>query len=179
MPAVILPPELATAELSSVAYTTATLLSRPGRATLLSRILAECDIDASEAPRWCLANNTRERVLTEEELRELSAHARVHLSRVDALRPPTFVELRVGATAAAAAAAGGREVQNYISAEPRHDFMDFLGMCAFRPAERALRAAGCAAPPWVQGARCRSRRGAPPRLCAARCGRLTPRLASQ
>lgn len=142
MPVVILPPDLATDELSSVAFTTATLLARPGRATLLARILEECDIPAAEASQWTLTNNTRERVLTDEELRLLTAHARVHLSRVGALRPPQFVELRNEAATAQGRSAG-REVANYISAEPRHDFMDFLGIVrALAAAARSFCACG-------------------------------------
>ena len=129
MPVVVLPPEFATAEIEAVGYTTEVLLAKPGRATLLARILEACDVPSSQASQWCLVGTTREDVLDDAALRSLSAHARVHLSRVGAARPPQYVELRDGAGAASASAAG-REVQNYVSAEPRHDFMDFLGINA-------------------------------------------------
>lgn len=154
MPLVVLPPELATPELSCVAYTTATLLARPGRASLLARILEECDLDPGDVANWCLVDgNTRTRVLSDAALTGLSAHARVHLSRVGAQRPPVAVELR-DAQRSAAVAATGREVQNFISAEPRHDFMEFLGVCvharalpAWRPARPAGRHARVQAAP--------------------------------
>ena len=149
MPIVVLPPELATEELSLVPYSNATLDAKPGRASLLVRILQECDVPASEASRWCIVNNTRDTVLDEAALRALSAHARVHLSRVGVQRPPQFVELRNDA-AMAQATASGREVQNYISAEPRHDFMDFLGMCVATATHACARVC-CACATRVQG----------------------------
>ena len=124
MPTVELPLELRSPQLDNpLVYSTAALLARPGR-SMLTRILEECRVDASEAQRWCILDNMRERELDEPALQALDNDARVHLSLVGAPRPPRFVELRLRN-------AGGshRDTQNFISAEPRHDFLHFLGMC--------------------------------------------------
>lgn len=130
MPTVFLPEALAKElHCNSVEYDTVRLLQRPGAASLLSRILEKCDVEDDDASRWVIVNNTRDKVLDEAELRSLHPSARVHLSRADAQLPPEFVELRTMATTTATARPEGRPTQAYVSAEPSHDFLDFLCVC--------------------------------------------------
>ena len=130
MPTVFLPDALAKElHCNSVEYNTTSLLERPGTASLLSRILQKCDVeDEDDTSGWVIVNNTRDKVLDEAELRSLHPSARVHLSRAGEQLPPDFVELRT-MTTTAIASSEGRQTQAYVSAEPSHDFLDFLCVC--------------------------------------------------
>ena len=125
MPSITLPPELCTEVLNCVGYTTPKLLALPGRQTLKERILEECGV-SDNASAWVILNCNRSAELSEEELKGLDKHARVHLAAAAAPRPPPRKELRL--RDASVPASRGHETVNYISAEPRHDFMNFLSI---------------------------------------------------
>ena len=127
MPTVFLPEELAKKlHCNSVEYDVERL---PPGASLLARILEKCDVEDDGVTRWVIVNNTRDKVLDEAELQSLHRGARVHISRGDAELPPRFVELRTMAATTAVARQEGRPTQAYVSAEPSHDFLNFLRVC--------------------------------------------------